>query len=262
MVDIAAAVKEFPGATPVAGLDDCWVWPAGRFHFVLAQTAGGGNALQLNCRGELDLELAVAVLAFARARTEAVLAAAPLAVLEGFTAPSAKPSSEPSGTPFDTVAAVIPAVHRYLEYDNAELNDVTYAVFPAYRCEFSGLETQQEMTYRFDRMLDPADLRRSPSPWVRMRYDNPKTGTGSVGPEFGIASADVLMEELSNLEHADRFAGNAFVELENFRGDRRRVSWAAGELQLSKGDDSRTVTMADLLTWAHGFIYQGIDDAT
>jgi hypothetical protein len=249
MVDIAAAVNEFPGVSPVAGLDRCWIWPGGRFHFLLAESAESGYALQLNCRDDLDLDLAVAVLAFARAHTETVLAAAPLAVLEGF--------ASPSPTPFDCVAAVIPAVHRYLEFDDAELNDVTYAVFPAYRCEFSGLETQEEAAYRFDRMLDPANLRRPPSPWLRMRFDNPKTGAGSIGPELGIASADLLMGELRNLEFAD----NAFVEFENFRGEKRRAAWAGG-LQLAHADRVRTIEMADLLAWAQRFIYEGIDSAT
>ena len=157
MVDIAGVVKAFPGVRPVAGLDGCWTWSAGRFYFVLALTAEGGHAMQPNCRDVLDLDLVVTVLAFARARSEAVLAAAPFAVLEGFTSPSA--------TPFDSVAAVIPAVHRYQEFDRPDLNEVTYAVFPAYRCEFSGLETQEEATYRFDYMLDAANLQRPPSPW-------------------------------------------------------------------------------------------------
>jgi hypothetical protein len=249
MVDIAAVVKEFPGAAPVAGLDGCWIWPAGRFHFALALTADGGHALQVNCRDALDLELVVAVLSFARAHTETVLAAAPLAVLEGFTSPSA--------TPFDSVAAVIPAVHRYHDLDEPELNDVTYAVFPAYRCEFSGLETQEEAAYRFDRMLDPADLRRSPSPWVRMRFENPKTGAGSVGPELGIASAELLMGELENLENADE----AFVEFENFQGERRLATWSGG-LRLAREDGVSPMEMTDLLEWAHRFIYEGIDSAT
>ncbi len=246
MVDIAAVVGEFPGARPVAGLADCWTWSAGRFHFTLALTADGDHAMQLNCRDHFDLDLVTAVLSFARAHTETVLAAAPLAVLEGFASP-----------PFDTVAAVIPAVHRYLEYDHPELNEVTYAVFPAYRCEFSGMETQQEAAYRFDQMLDPANLRRPPSPWVRMRFDNPKTGAGSIGPEPGIASADTLLQELANLEFAD----GAFVEFENFRNETRQVSWA-GALQLSHGEQTRVIEMAQLLSWAHRFVYEGVDSAS
>ena len=246
MVDIAGVVKAFPGVRPVAGLDGCWTWSAGRFYFALALTAEGGHAMQLNCRDVLDLDLVVTVLAFARARSEAVLAAAPFAVLEGFTSPSA--------TPFDSVAAVIPAVHRYQEFDRPDLNEVTYAVFPAYRCEFSGLETQEEATYRFDYMLDAANLQRPPSPWVRMRFDNPRTDTGSIGPDLGIASADQLMQELRNLEYAD----NAFIEFENFRNERRRVSWS-GELQVSYEDEVRTFDMPDLLAWTHRFIHEGTD---
>ena len=59
--------------------------------------------MQVNCRNVLDLDLVVTLLAFARARSEAVLAAAPFAVLEGFTSPSA--------TPFDSVAAEIGRAH-------------------------------------------------------------------------------------------------------------------------------------------------------
>jgi len=248
MVDIAAAVNEFPGVRPVAGLDGCWTWGAGGFYFTLALTADGNHAMQLNCRDELDLDLVVATLAFARAHTDTVLSAAPMVAVEGFTSPSA--------TPFDAVGAVIPAVHRYLEYENRELNDVTYAVFPAYRCEFSGLETQKEATYRFDRMLDAANLGRGPSPWVRMRYDNPKTGAGSVGTDLGIASSEALLRELRNLENAD----DAFVEFENFRGERCRAAWT-GEPQLSLGDKTRTMEMPDLLAWAYKFVYEGVDDA-
>ncbi|GIH08281.1 hypothetical protein Rhe02_63480 [Rhizocola hellebori] len=249
MVDIAAAVQGFPEAAPLAGLSGAWKWSAGRFHFALALSPEGDRAFQLNCRGTWEPDLAIAVLTFARAHSETVLAAAPLAVVEGFASPTA--------TPFDVVGAAIPAVHRYLEFDNAELNEVCYAVFPGYRCEFSGLETQPEAVYRFDSMLDPANLQRQPSPWVRMRFDNPKTGAGSIGSELGIASAEILLRELRDLELAD----GAFIELENFRGETRRVLWS-GALQLENGDETRVMQMAELLAWAHRFVYEGIDSAT
>jgi hypothetical protein len=248
MVDIAAAVNDLPGARPVAGLDGCWTWSGGKFHFTLALTADGKHAMQLNCRGEMDLELVLSVLSFARDHSETVISAAPMIAIEGFSSPSA--------TPFDTVASVIPAVHGYLEYDNKKLNEVTFAVFPGYRCEFSGKETQKEATYRFDRMLDVVNLNRGPSPWVLMRYDNPKTGAGSVGDDLGIASSDVLLRELRNLEGAD----GAFVEFENFRQERRKASWS-GELEVSNGDTTRTSDMTDLLAWAYKFVYEGVDDA-
>ena len=99
-------------------------------------------------------------------------------------------------------------MHRYHPRRRAELNEVTYAVFPAYRCEFSLMETQEEAAYRFDDMIDVANLRRTPSPWVRLRYDNPKTGGGSEGPDLGITSFSVVQRVLRNLEGAE----GAFVE--------------------------------------------------
>ncbi|MEV7630725.1 hypothetical protein [Actinoplanes sp. NPDC089786] len=101
-------------------------------------------------------------------------------MLEGWSPPAG------SGDQFDVVAATIPAVHRYHELKEPGLNEVTYAVFPAYRCESTGRETQREAEDRFDRMLDPANLKRLPTPWLRMRYDNPRTGGGSVGTELGL----------------------------------------------------------------------------
>ena len=90
-----------------------------------------------------------------------------------------------------------------------------------------------------------------------MRFDNPKTGAGSVGPELGIASADLLLQELRGLEFAD----GAFIELENFRGETRRVLWS-GALQLENGNQIRTMEMAELVDWARRFVYEGIDSAT
>lgn len=248
MVDLAAVVKENPDAKPLPGIDGGWTWSAGRFHFAVAPAADGRHALQLNGRDAWDLDLAAAVLAFAHAHSAQVTAAAPFAVLEGFT--------PPAGAPFDCVAAVIPAVHRYLEFDHPEINEVTYAVFPAYRCEFSGLETEQEAAYRFDSMLDPANLRRPASPWVRLRVDNPKTGVSSIGTDLGITSADVLMQQLADLENAD----GAYVEVENFRTDIRRVFWS-GELHLAHDDQVRTIDPAGLAQWAHRFVYEGVDSA-
>jgi hypothetical protein len=146
-------------------------------------------------------------------------------------------------------------VHRYHERKNPELNEVTYAVFAAYRCEFSGRETQKEAVDRFDRMIDPANINRLPSPYLRMRYDNPKTGAGSVGNDLGLAPAETLMTEIRNLEHAE----NAWVEFENYVGERRRAAWTADGLQLQNGEQARPIELTDLLGWTHKFVYEGVD---
>ncbi|MFF1958406.1 hypothetical protein ACFVWX_15620 [Streptomyces sp. NPDC058220] len=71
------------------------------------------------------------------------------------------------------------------------------------------------------RMLRPAVTSRMPSPYLRMRYENRKTGGGSVGPARGLATPDILLRELGYLEGAL----GSFVEFENFRGEVRRIEW-------------------------------------
>lgn len=251
MIDIAAVVQKFDEVRPLPGMDDAWTWGVeDMFAYALALTSDRAHAIQVNFEGELDTELAVSVLSFARDRSPEVLAAAPFAVLEGYTPP---PTSQVF---FDTVGVAIPAVHRYHELDEPELNEVTYAVFPAYRCEFSGRETQKEAEDRFDRMLVVTDMQRLATPWLRMRYDNPKTGGGSVGSELGLTWPDKLTTELRNLDGAD----GAWVDFENFQNKLRRASFSdADGLLLADGQDAREIEMTELLSWTHTFVFQGID---
>jgi hypothetical protein len=247
MVDIASVVNEIAGARPADGLDGCWIWSLGRFHYALALTSDGGYAMQLNSRDEFDPELTYSALGFARACSEAVVAAAPFAALEGFTSPSQNP--------FDVVGVAMPGVHRHQSHEPA-LRDLTYAVFPAFRCEFSGTESQKEAANRFDRVLDAADLHRTPKPWIRIRFVNAKTGARSLGQGMIMAKVSLLLTELRDLENAD----GAFVEIENFRHETCRVSWA-GAIQIAHGDDVREVSMTELLAWAHRFVFEGTDSA-
>jgi hypothetical protein len=249
VIDIAAVVQKFDDVRPLPGMEDAWTWAVeDMFAYALALTPDRAHAIQINFMGALEADLAVSVLSFARDRSGEVLSAAPFAVLEGYTPPAS------SGVFFDTVAAAIPAVHRYHELEEPELNEVTYAVFPAYRCEFSGRETQKEAEDRFDKMIDVADMQRLPTPWVRMRYDNPKTGGASVGSELGLTWPDNLTSQLRQLDGAE----GAYVDFENFQNKRRRASWS-GELLLADGDDARPIGMTDLLIWTHQFIFEGID---
>lgn len=246
-MDIVEIVAGISGVRRVAELDDCWTWSTGgRFHFTLALTADGVHALQVSCRDYLDPELVIQVLRCARERSFEVLNAAPVAVLGHDFAPLS--------TKFDSVAAVAPGVHHFHQQERPELHAVTFAVFPAFQCEFSGMETMQEAVLRFRRMLDAANLLRAPQPWVRMRYDNPTTGGGSVGPDLGITTVDVFFRELGNLDGAE----GAFIEVENFRGQSRRVAWHEG-LHLTDGQRDQILTLDDTRTWANRFFREGVD---
>ncbi|WP_371603646.1 hypothetical protein OG345_24895 [Streptomyces sp. NBC_01220] len=210
--NIVAGVE---GAEPLLGMREAWRWsPMPRFVFSLALDSERHSAYQMNTIDHFDQGLVTAVLEFARERHLAgkVKDAAPFAVAPGFT-------TESHG--FDVVVAVPPAVHQYhFGRDNA-LGERVTGVFPAYSCEFSGRETLEEATHRFKRMLRPTVVGRPAVPYLRMRYENTSTGSGSTGVSRGFTTTDVLLRELALLEGAV----GSFVEWENFRGELWHVTW-------------------------------------
>jgi hypothetical protein len=206
--------------------------------------------VQMNVRGKGDEELMVSVLSFARERSAEVLAAVPFAVLEGY-----KPPAD-SDYQFDTVGGVNPAVYR-IHDKIPELAEVTYKVFPAWRCEFSGRETQLEARDRFKKFLGAADIHRLPTPFLKLRFDNPKTGGGTIGPDLGLASADLLFRELRELDRAE----GAWIDFQNFENKLRRAYWHDGPWLAAEGGQGREIELTDLLSYAHTFLFEGVDDA-
>jgi hypothetical protein len=236
-VDIERTVSTFKGVEPFPGLAKAWKWsPTVRFTFALAMNQSGNGAFQLNCLDSFDADLVRSVLEFSRAhRLDAESAGAPLAAVPGFR-------WEPYS--FDVVACASSAVHGYHAGRNDSLNDAVVAVFPAFTCEFSGTETVEEALSRFKRMLHPSVMSRAPAPYLRMRYENTKTGGGSIGPLRGFTTPDVLLRELRLLEEAPR----SFVEFENFKGDVWRVEWQQGRWFVD-GSSIAVTTIEDLNAW-------------
>ncbi|MEU2976983.1 hypothetical protein ABZ678_08190 [Streptomyces hirsutus] len=203
----ASVLPAMPGATPVSGLDSAWRWaPNPMFTFTAALSTDGRHNLQVNVRGPYDEGLVTALLAHARAHDgEFVGRGRPLVGIGDFRHP---------GSAFDTVGVATAAVHGYHATENPGLSAVTYAVFPAYASEISGRENEEEAWGRFRKMLQPNKLDRTPVPFVKMRYDNTRTGSGSKGDARGFAPLATLERELGLLEDAS----GSFVEWENRHG--------------------------------------------
>ncbi|MFD8413696.1 hypothetical protein ACFV2Q_18300 [Streptomyces sp. NPDC059650] len=213
-MNIEEAVAAIGTAHDEPGLPMAWRWsPMSRFVFHLAMDHDGRWAYQMNSLDVHDDGLARAVLAFAREhQLGRGLDARPLTVLPGFSYGAYR---------FDAVAAASPAVHGYHRGRNEALNEVVSAVFPAYQCEFRGDESLEEAVLRFKRMLRPAVVSRLPVPYLRMRYENTRTGGGSMGTSRGFTTQEVLLRELMLLEGAP----GSFVEFENLHGEMWRVEW-------------------------------------
>lgn len=247
-MDLTAKVSGQPGAAPIEGLPDAWHWSRVIFNFDAVLTQDREHALELRVMGRYDADLARAVLEFAREHSARIVASdRPLVALDGFACP---------GWEFDTVAAVSPDVHENHAQDDPELHKATYTLFPAYRCEFSGTETVDEAVHLFRLALQPTKLDREPVPFLRMRYDNTRTRSHSVGPDRGLAPLSVLLNELSLLDGAP----GSWVEWENRVGSVLKAeSGAALTLHSASGD--RKVTTDELLSLAERSVVQADDIA-
>jgi hypothetical protein len=183
-------------------------------------------------------------LAFGLKHEAQVLSAAPLAIVNALSAQETK---------FDTVVAAAPSIHELHKVENPPLHDVTYRIFPAYRCEFSGRETPKEAVLRMAKMVDPANLDREPQPVVRIRYLNPRTKGRTLGDRRGLITPMVVFGEVKKLENTP----DGFVEFENYLGQVRKVTWQGG-FNLWNEDRSERVELEALLEWIRKFILQGV----
>ncbi|MDT0265826.1 hypothetical protein RM844_05925 [Streptomyces sp. DSM 44915] len=213
-MNIREAVTGFPAVAELEGLEDAWRWsPAPGIDFAGTLSADGNRLIQTSSRDSYEQDLAVAILRFAQEREEEIFARNPnLGSVAGFTAPN--------GAPFDAVAGVAPAVHRFYAVELPELTPLVRVVFPAYVCEFSGGETLAESITRYQ-MLQAVRWKRGPVPFLKMRFANTRTLGRSTNEGRGLAEPVILERELSQMADAP----GSFVEFENRHGQVWRVEW-------------------------------------
>ncbi|MGI5427828.1 hypothetical protein [Streptomyces sp. CA-179760] len=236
-MDLLSTIEAFPNVAPLEGLDRAWKWSLNPvLHFAGALTSDGTRLLQTNQRGKHDESLAQAVLTFARDHEKQLIG-------EGRFIGHADAFGFP-GYAFDAVAAAVPAVHGHHKAQNPELTAVTHIVFPAYACEFSGKETLAEAEARYTKMLRPAEIGRDAVPFVKMRFDNPRTGGGSTNPGRALTYPKILLQEIPQLEDSP----GGFVEYENREGAVHHIEWS-GTWVLSGESGRREMSLEELLSF-------------
>jgi hypothetical protein len=246
-VDVRQMLTSIPSAQPFSRLDDSWTWsPSPKFTFVSALSSDPELAFQINFIDSFDADLACAVIEFAR---EGALQEAgfrdPLTVTGGFGYDAAG---------FDAVATASPSVHSYYVGRNEVLNEHVVAVFPAYLCEISGTESAEEAMHRFKRMLHPTVMSRGPAPFLRMRYENTRTGAGSIGELRGFTTWDVLLRELELLAGSP----GSFVECENVHADVRLIRWD-GAWNVSGAGATQVLEQDQIKAWVGSFLDCSLD---
>lgn len=240
-------IQAIPGIRPFAGMDGAWEWsPIPLFKFTLALTSDGNRIVQVNARKVFDDDLIREVLTFARAEDlDAALRERYIALLPGFF------TSDPHG--YDSVGVLPPIANGYYRHRNAWLQKRTFAVFPAYASEVSGTESFDEACYRFSHMLHASDLHRDPVPCFKMRYDNKRTRARSTNAGRGFTTVDVLLRETELLAGSP----DSFVELENFQGRVRTITWSGGNWIVLDSFGSWTGARDEVVAWARSFVVDG-----
>ncbi|MFF9331616.1 hypothetical protein [Streptomyces albogriseolus] len=235
-MDLQTTLAGFPNATPLDGLDQAWKWSLGPvLHFAGVLSKDGTRLLQTNQRGKHDEELARAVLAFAREHEQALIGTdRPIVAVSGFSA---------DGYAFDAVVATAPEVHGHHKAQNPDLTAVTYIVFPAFETEVSGRESLEEAQARYQKMLSPAEIGREPVPFLKMSFDNPRTGGGSTNPGRALTYARMLRQEIPQLEGVP----GGFVEWENRTGEVWRVTWDGGWVLSGAEGERRGMSLDEIL---------------
>lgn len=234
-MDLIEAICGAHKARPVAGLPDGWEWQLGdRPRFMAIVTVGGDALLETTSFGQHDADLLLQVLRFAREHEEEVTQAVPLAVVGGFKHP---------GYGFDVIVSAAPPVHRLNAAASPDLHNRTYAVYPAYKCEFSGREDVAEAQERWNRIVPLTQFGRQPAPALKAWYSLD-------GDVVDTSRLDAFYPRLETLPALmDRLQDGGFVEFENFAGERCRVLNQSGTLRLDRsgdGDSAQTQTSKDL----------------
>lgn len=237
MSDISAKLSALPGARPLPGLVDAWEWsPAPGFTLLAVLSSDRQHVFRLNTKDSYDRDLCRAILKFVLVReAEVIVRPEPLLALPGFSW---------GGRGFDVVGRIRPEAHRLFPND-PELNSVVFGVFPAYSSEISGFESLGQAAERVSRIIGTSDLNREPSPYVLVRFDNPKTGAGTIGNEPTFISPNYLLHELRLLEGVE----GAYLELWNHRNEQWLIRWD-GRWRVAGAGLELEMSIDEIAEWA------------
>ena len=117
------------------------------------------------------------------------------------------------GLGFSRLILVGHEIHRMHLAKDENLHKQCIVAFPAFACEFGGWESSEEIRSLRDDFIPSTDWRRSPCPKIEMWYDNPKTGSGSVGDSLGFARIETCQRIFRQLN-----GSGGLMKLRNFSG--------------------------------------------
>lgn len=180
--------------------------PAHKFHVYVWMYEGTEWIFQLTVRDSVEDRLSECAYDFLLSNLKSISGSSPVSVFNGFVC---------AGWAFETMCVLNSSAHRSFVGEVPELHEFTFVVFPAYRCEFSGNETDKEIEFMRKNTVGTIDVRRSPSPKIKMWYKDVAKSAGSVGKDVKLDRVDSLRRVLRDISDD----GESRVMIENYKGD-------------------------------------------
>lgn len=156
------------------------------------------------------------------------------------------------------VAAIGPGVHKYHK-DDSEMHEATRAIAPAYRCEFSGTEDEDDVIYRWTRAPGATPTRhdREPRPSIKLTF-KPEDGSPVPERDYWTPNSPQYMFPQLDGRPAGFKAPDPFVEFENYQNRVWRVDWdGAYNVAELTGDreERRGLSLEEALDFAKIVLY-------
>lgn len=166
--------------------------------------------LLLTARDNFDEELAKMVMVFLSKKIDILNLKNTITILDGFYH---------EGYGFNAVVVLGPDAHHMFQVHNKSLHTCSFEVFPIFRCEFSGDESSELVNEIRHDSVDTLDWKRAPSPKVYIRFNNMKTGGGTIGAKWILTKVDSVLLELQGLTDEAR----SFIEIKNYKEEICRI---------------------------------------
>ena len=161
-------------------------------------------------------------------------------------------------TGFDMLAIVNPTMSRgALSKTTDFMAPVTFTAFPAYRCEFTANDTQDELAFRLAKVVRWSDWSRQPAPAISARFHRLKSGAKSTGGKrMGVFPWIEIERTLGFLAKED-----GFLEMVNFERRQARLEHAGGRFTVESGGEPWHADPEAAIRWVKAYVTKGVDAA-
>lgn len=157
---------------------------------------------------------------------------------------------------FTHYVLVPPRFHSYFKGRLDEKRSRLVLCLPIHECEFSGDESPELFLHMRRYTVPTLDWQRSAAPKIMLRFDNPRTGSGTSDCAPVAVGYSTLECEIQNLNGV----ANGFIEITSFRGEFAEILSPEKQqftFRHESESNPRNMTLQEVKSAAHAFLSSG-----